>query len=418
MKWKVIEAESQTDEQWFEDVVRTAVSTPAPALPAKHQVIGNAEATWFETEPGLAFISTYGGSPDDRVLAEMVMRAQLIGHGIRQASYWIESTPELRKTADWAQIEADAKRLIQSGNVRILRNGYNDVVGHVIGDHGDEYQTEISREDPNSRAITQWQCDCPWDQFAWNRTRQWKKYEGRPCKHVLATYWLSQATPLDEDIHPGQQAQLSLFNAPGGQAMPSPKPFAAPAPAPQGVQMQIPGLFPGQATGTPPMQQPVTAPPGVIPPNPYDPANQVAPVNPASVPGLRQPSPTNPVQYPGGTFSSVQGWDLDRLQFVAAQPDGFINGNMVSTKQEDWGTYVGRSEQHGAGQQVKIPAGSVGEILGQEPASGMVNVLFENKMTENMGKLEPNGVVAWFWPSQLTLRPDIKRPGPAIRRRR
>ena len=80
-------------------------------------------------------------------------------------------------------------------------NGTNNVVGQVQGDHGD-YQTEIGRDDPNSRAITTWQCECPWDQFAWQRTRQWKKYEGRVCSHVLATYWLSQQLPLDEDAHP------------------------------------------------------------------------------------------------------------------------------------------------------------------------------------------------------------------------
>jgi hypothetical protein len=74
--------------------------------------------------------------------------------------------------------------------------------------------------------MTQWQCECPWDQYAWQRTRQWKKYEGRPCAHVLATWWASKMAPLDEDAHPGNQQ--SLFGMPstpgGGQG----SPFAAP----------------------------------------------------------------------------------------------------------------------------------------------------------------------------------------------
>lgn len=420
MTWAVID--SQDEQEWFEDYVRVALNTPAPSLPPANQRIGNASVTWFETEPGIAHIHTTGGSVDDRGLAERVVRAQLEGHGVKQAQYTFDHDPEFRKTADWNDIMAKAKRLIQSGQVQLLRNGTQNIVGYVKGDH-DKYQTEISREDPNSRAITQWQCECPWDQYAFQRTRQWKKYEGRPCAHVLATYWKSLSSPIDEDVHPanaeGDPTQMSLF-APQtmGPSAPSPAPFAAPQPAPQGVQMQIPGMFPGQATGTPPM--PGGQPPDVIPPFPMD-ALQNTPINPASVPGLRQPSPTNPIQYPGGTFSSVQedAWEFGTMTVMAdhpRQPDGFVNGNMVSTKVDDWGTYVGRSEEHGAGQPAKIPSGSVGEVLGQDP-SGMVNVLFENKITENMGKLEPNGVVAWFFPSELTLRPDVRRPGPAVRRR-
>jgi hypothetical protein len=424
MRWTSV-IDVQDEREWFEDYVRVALATPAPSLPPQSQRVGVSSATWFETEPGVAFIHTAGGSIDDRALAERVVREQLRGHGYKQASYTFDHDEPFRKTADWNDIMAKAKRLIQSGQVQLLRNGYNNVVGFVKGDHG-EYQTEISREDPTSRAITQWQCECPWDQYAFQRTRQWKKYEGRPCAHVLATYWKALSAPIDEDVHPAQGQQEQLFQPQGiGAPAPRPVPFAAPQPAPQGVQMQIPGMFPGQATGTPPM--PGGQPPDVIPPFPLDQIQQAPQVNPASVPGLRQPSPTNPVQYPGGTFSAVQSSYSDTLtqdwafnvphkEHYAAQPEGFVNGNMVSTKVDDWGTYVGRSEEHGAGQPAKIPAGSVGEVLGQDP-TGMVNVLFENKITENMGKLEPNGVVAWFFPSELALRPDVRRPGPAVRRR-
>jgi hypothetical protein len=414
MRWAV--KESQEEMEWFREYVDLALRTPAPRLPATSQRIGVSSASWFLTEPGVAFIKTAGGSPDDRLLAEIVVRNQLRGHGIKQARYSFDGSSELRKEATWDDIEAKAKRLIDSRQVQLLRNGAQNVIGHVIGDHG-EYQTEFSRDDPNSQAMTQWQCECPWDQYAWQRTRQWKKYEGRPCAHVLATWWASKMAPLDEDAHPGNQQ--SLFGMPstpgGGQG----SPFAAPAPAPQGQQMMLPGMMPGQATGTPGMpSQTMPNEPGLIPPFPMTPDPNAPVVNPASVPGLRQPSPTNPVQYPGGTFSSVQDdWEFGSMAVMAAQPQGFLNGNMVSTTQDDFGQLIGRSEEHGSGQTVRIPKGSVGEVLGQDPTTGMVNVLFENKMTEKMGPMEPNGVVAWFFASELRERPDIRRPGPAVRRR-
>jgi hypothetical protein len=409
--------QTQTDDEWFRELVATVIATPPRRLPPAAQQCGPTTATWFETDPGLAFIHTAGGSPDDRLLAEIIVRNQLSGHGIKQASYTFDQG--LTKTADWTDVEAKAKRLIQSGQVQLLRNGAQNIVGHVQGDHGD-YQTEISREDPNSRSITQWQCDCPWDQYAWQRTRQWKKYEGRPCAHVLATYWKSLATPLDEDAHPA--GQQSLFNVPAGPAPGGGSPFRGPAPAPQGQQMQLP--FQNQAPGGMPMPAPGQTPqdPGILPPFPMAPDPTAPVVNPASVPGLRQPSPTNPVQYPGGTFSRVMDWefasDAEANRVVSAQPSGFQNGNMVSTIQDDWGTLIGRSEDHGSGQSIRVPAGSVGEVLGQDPTTQMVQVLFENKMTEKMGPLEPNGVTAWFFPSELKERPDVRRPGPAVRRQR
>lgn len=136
--------------------------------------------------------------------------------------------------AAWPDVMAKAKRMIQDGRVTLHRNGYNNIVATVIGDHG-VYQPEISRADPNSRAITTWTCECDWDQYAWGRTREWKKYEGRPCSHVLATYWKALSTPLDEDAQgqpatPGQKPavdpmaqQQQLFD-PGAPTAPAPPP--------------------------------------------------------------------------------------------------------------------------------------------------------------------------------------------------
>lgn len=423
MAWRV--TSTQDEASWFSDYVRTALASPAPALPPHEQRIGAASATWFETEPGIAVIMTREGTVDDRMLAEIVVREQLRGHGIRQASFDLDwPDPVLRKEATWDDVMAKAKRLIQAGQVKILRNGLNNVVGHVQGDHGD-YQTEIGRDDPNSRAITTWQCDCPWDQFAWQRTRQWKKYEGRVCSHVLATYWLSQQMPLDEDAHPsgggGPNPQGSLFNmaptAPsGGGGAPG-----GPAPAPQGTQMPLfnmaPGIMPPGVNPYAPVNndmgygaQGAPSGPDIMPPFPMDLMQQqmdmMPPVNPVSTPGGKPPSPLNPVQYPGGTFSHV-----------AAQGDSFANGDVVQLMHEDHGTAMGRSDAHGSGQTQTIPANSIGEVLGQDPSTGLVDVMFTGPAAQN-GPMEPYYVRGWFWASDLTPRPDIPKPGPAIRRRR
>jgi 8-oxo-dGTP diphosphatase len=301
-----------TEEDWFERYVRIALNTTPPSLPAKRHKLGATSVQWFECEPGVAFIDARGGTPDDRVLATQYLKSMLAGHGYRVAQYDIE--PDLTKVGSWGDIMAKAKRLIQSGKVQVLRNSADTVVGSVIGDHG-TYQSEISREDPNSQAITQWQCDCPWDQYAWQRTRQWKKYEGRPCAHVLALYWAARSHPLDEDVHPAmQQGQLPMGVPTNpqqqmpGPAFPAPGPSPFTAPMTPGVQQQmLPGMAPpGQAVGTPPIPG---MPPEVLPPFPME--GQLEPQPPqVSIPGAKPQSPLNPVQWPGGTLSSVQdGWE-------------------------------------------------------------------------------------------------------------
>lgn len=408
MKWTNI-VESQSEEEWFEDYVRLALATRAPRLPDPVQHIGPVTATWEEINPGEAFVITKGGTGDDKILAQTLMMCQLEPHGYKQASFtfeWEKNDP-LRKEADWDDVQAKAKRLVQSGNVHMQRNGPDQAQAHVIGDH-DEYDTWIAFQDPNSPdVLSQWECSCPWDQYAWGRTRQWKKYEGRVCAHALATYFLARSLPKDEDAHPANQMQMP--GMPGPSMPPTkPSPFNRTPNQMQAPMQQpmLPGMMPGMAVGTPP--QPGTLPPqDIIPPFPMAPQEvpEVLVPNPASVPGLRQPSPTNPTQYPGGTFSKVAA--------------NFVNGQMVSTRKDDWGEWVGRSDEHGAGSLAKIPAGSPGEVMGTDPA-GLVEVLFMNPATgvNEHGNMQPWGARGWFFPTELADRPDIKAPGPAIKRRR
>jgi hypothetical protein len=425
----------QTDAEWFKEFVRIALTNPPTALPEQYRTIGCTEVVWFEAEPHVAVVQCKGGGPDERKLAEWIVREELGAAGYRQASFTFDGSEDLRKTAAWPDIMAKAKRLIQSGNVRILRNGFNIIAAHVVGDHG-EYNCDISRDDPSSRAITQWTCECPWDQYAWQRTRKWKKYEGRPCAHVLAAYWQSLATPLD-DYDPNQHGPL-----PNGQKRaPSPMQMQkAPTPPPEGPagvpeQMGIPkDLFnqvPTQqqpipvgqqppSPGTlpnlqmplfsqPPSQtQPFMAPPedqGVIPPFPgaMQQETQQAITIPISVPGGRPgPYPANPIQQPF-TFSRV-----------AAAGDTFNNSDMVRLEEPLMGVMEGpKPNQFGDGQYREIPQNSIGEVLGQDQTTGWVDVIFP---LHDTGPNEPYHVRAWIEPEKLTAMPGVKKPGPFIKR--
>jgi hypothetical protein len=324
-----------------------------------------------------------------------------------------EPSSRWSKTSHWNDIMAKAKRLVQSGNVQLLRNGANIIVAHVIGDHG-EYTCEISRDDPNSQAITQWTCECPWDQYAFQRTRKWKKYEGRPCAHVLAAYWKSLGTPLDEQSQPGQEPvptatspEAPMGNGgiatPDGGFQPSPSPEGfdqpfppAPSMGPQAVPMQAPGQLP--PVGLPQGPQGAPMPPGfappadnaIIPPYPMDPAMYQLPV---SVPGGRPgPYPANPIQQ-GGTFSKTLVGT-----YMAGAKDEFIPNTRARLEEATLGKTVGREGATDAGQWYEIPKGSNVEVVYQDPATGWVEVHFPLKG----GPMTSYHVECFVEPAKLT----------------
>lgn len=264
---------------------------------------------------------------------------------------------------DWTDVATKAKRLVQEGKVTILRNAPHHIMAHVIGDGTDnggvpdEHDVEITRSDPNSQTIEQWNCDCAWAGFSWDRTRKWKKFEGRPCSHVIATYWKARSTPIDmEGQEPGMQvprgqkgpaqppAQQQLPGVemlpkhmqpdteqrqfspeePGLPAPTGPTPDQGPAqPPPQSLPTQqdltLPKVqespFTVPKTQTPQREQlqlfDITAPPG---------SSQV-PQSPVSVPGGSPPTPGNPVKFPG-TFSHwIPVIALHTSHFVYAADD-------------------------------------------------------------------------------------------------
>ena len=256
--------------------------------------------------------------------------------------------------ADWTDVADKAKRLVQEGRVTILRNAPHHIMAHVIGDGTDnngtpdEHDVEITRNDPTSQIIEQWNCTCKWADFSWDRTRKWKKYEGRPCSHVLATYWKARSTPLDiTDQEPGFQVphgQKAGPAGPGQQTIPGVHPEAEkpeerkfspgepglgepgepqpPAPPPTAVPSTQDITIP-KAPESPyqtPKQQPeqreqlqlfdITAPPGQQP-------GGAPPV--VSVPGGSPPTPGNPVKFPGTFSHFVPVLALHTSQFIYAQ---------------------------------------------------------------------------------------------------
>lgn len=396
--WQIESA--QTDEAWTHDYVESIINRPA--LPPKEKYFGNVVVAWEELDPKVATVRSSGGTPEDRYLAEQIVWSDLESFGYEKAEFFLEAAVgrKLEKTADWNDIMAKAKRLIQSGNVTILRNGWNNIVAHVIGDHG-EYQSEIGRDDPNSRAITTWTCECPWDQFAWQRTRQWKKYEGRPCAHVLATFWQGQATPLDADASgqtppPGQRGPLPQtpadIGAGGGPGTPMP---AAPE-----QQQAVPGMAP---PGQPDILPPPPAAPQLFPPGSIPIGQPIPPGSTVSVPGARPQTPFDPMQQ-NHTYSRVSATE-------------FQNGQMVRLEEPTYGIMEGKDEAHGSGQYKEIPLNSIGEVLGQDETTGWVDVAFAGPQGE-AGPLEPYHVRAWIESEKLTPVNVPKPPGPFVRRHR
>lgn len=187
----------------------------------------------------------------------------------------------IRKFADWTDIMEKAKRLINDNQVNLTNNEPNHINGVVQGDHG-TYNTEIWRDDPNSRAITQWDCDCPWSTYSWGRTRQWKKFEGRPCAHTLALFWQALRNPVTPDQDGMTPVPPAVGPQPGLQAPMSPVetqpqipgPMSPAGPPPQGPPNMIEQGEQAEQAMTQPEQTPPQ--PAFSQPTPYD---QLSPSN-------------------------------------------------------------------------------------------------------------------------------------------
>src|ERR1017187_1370515 len=402
LNWQIT---ATTDEDsWFEDYLRSYIG---PALPYQPPHLANEGATvptWIEPHPGFYTMQLTGGTHDDQWFAEQYVSAILDEHGLERQMFTFEHQ---HKTADYSEVEQKATRLIQAGKVHVQANHGEEIQGIVEGDHG-TYEVNIKKDaNPESESISRWTCECEWGQFAWGRTRQWKKFEGRPCAHVLALYWAARSVPQEMDQIPEGWTEEPATQGQGGGGAPGaggpppgggfPEGGMVP-PGASGMMMNPPQPPPAVGQGMPPGQAPEPQP--GLPPYPAAPGNMPA-MNPVSVPGQKLQSPLNPIQNAGGTFSHV----------LSAGSE-FSNGDIVQLKQEDVGQWVGLN----GGEPKTVPANSIGEVLGTHPTTGLVNVYYAGP-AEGNGPLEPHGVMAWHWPTDVIRRDDIKKPGPAIQRR-
>jgi hypothetical protein len=327
-------------------------------------------------DEGLVYLDLTKHIPDKQTAIEF-------GLYNRQKAIWdiakkqaIELDPEafqppgaFSKVAAWKDLMEKAKRIKDQGRVHILNNQTDHVVGRVEGDHG-TYTTQIWRQDPDSSAITMWDCECPWDQYAWQRTRQWKKYEGRPCSHVLALFWTAQQNAAQQpQVAPGQQTIPGMEQAP---QVPPPVPYQPGAPNLEGQGLPRPGTEPplprGPFAPTPtPADMPVSPQvgPGGLPMQPAAPGMQIDPrflrnapgaptdpryVAPATPGGNSQPQP--PGQ--GGSFGFPGALSSWRFRMSA-----FENGTIVRAEQP----LVGMDRD---GRQWRVPRNSKGEVLSSD----------------------------------------------------
>ncbi len=452
MAWTTLDMREDGD--WFDEYVKSVVSHAQKPLPARSRRSGNLRISWYPVNDTQAVVEVEGeGTAEQKHLEAWAVREEVKAAGYEVPDHKLA----LRSISSWDDLISKAVRLLRSGNVTIGSNGWNYVEGTVVGDHG-EYHTSIERNDPQSRAITMWTCECPWDQYAWGRTRQFKNMEGRPCSHVMALYFQSLATPVsdyDPQAHgplpPGQKAAP----APGG---PSPMDKLIPQvtlpqntiedpdagvkqqdPATMGMTPQVPIPVGPGVPGTPGMGQvpmppsnvaPFVQPPGynpqqmqmfappatgqsqILPPFPMaqafgDVGGTAQPTLPVSMPGGRPgPFPGNPLQ---------QAFTFSKVTPVTAAEVTFQNSDMVRLNVAEMGVMQGPTPgANGDGQYRDIPVNSIGEVLGQDATTGWVDVIFP---LHDSGPLEPFHVRAWIEPEKLSAMPNIKKPGPFVQRK-
>lgn len=96
----------------------------------------------------------------------------------------------IKVVAGWRDVQQKAKRIAQSGGVRIIAVSGDTITADVRGQSA-VYQTGITRV-PGTRQVALWSCGCPWSTYSWGRSGRWKKYEGRMCAHALALVYKAQ----------------------------------------------------------------------------------------------------------------------------------------------------------------------------------------------------------------------------------
>jgi hypothetical protein len=433
----------------------------AKQLPDRIQHFGLCKVAWWEGKPGDAVVMAVDGSIEDRVLAEKVVANQLEGFGYKRATFYFADVDPtdildrereqvdqgfaeqddnlnaqqreriIERQDNWNDLVDKAKRIVNSGGVTVINSTSEFVVGTVVGDHGN-YECQISRQDPQAPVITGWHCTCKWNQFAWQRTRQWKIYEGRPCSHILALYYVDKqlstaeekefvSTPPDLEGPPATPAptgEPSPFAAPMGEAFPGGVVPSVPE-GPRGLQQLSPfkpedvgamdpneileqrlgPLAPERTTFEPedledeninltPEEARYLGRPEKIQRPPLEilkerqrqeqqytkpgesPYGAPAPPGTVSVPGARVPNERNPFgsiwsnAYNGHKLATAPGWYT------------YKPGDSITVSEFVIGLTEGPSNAKGVGEYQEIPAGSTGEVAGQDKTTGFIDAIF------------------------------------------
>ena len=267
-------------------------------------------------------------NPSDEELKQM----------IRDTFHRSVAANAIQKDADWSDITDKARRYLTEGRVEMITNQIDHAVATVYGDTG-TYQTELWRDrdsvDPNDpdsmRRITLWSCTCPWGEVSWGRTRQWKKYEGRPCAHATALQWASQNGPFE-----GGDEQQTI----PGMEEPVPQPNYSPSVVREPGQVLAPFVAPGAPVPGGP--NPGMTNPNIMPVAPQTaPAPQPAP-QPRQPSRLKGPNELGTMELPG-TFSRVI-------------TSFFNNGDAVRAREPLYG-----QDSNGTG--YVVPANAGGEVI-------------------------------------------------------
>jgi 8-oxo-dGTP pyrophosphatase MutT (NUDIX family) len=107
-------------------------------------------------------------------------------------------------TASWRDVREKAKRIKDSGGVRILAANNSTVVGEVQGDTA-LYESSLNYV-PGTKKIAYWGCGCKWASYSWGRSPAYRRFEGRQCFLPGTQVSLADGTrkPI-EQIAPGDR---------------------------------------------------------------------------------------------------------------------------------------------------------------------------------------------------------------------
>ena len=108
------------------------------------------------------------------------------------------------RTAAFKDVQQKAKKIRQSGGVRIV-SANNGVVAAEVQGTNNVYNVEINMAyGTNTKTAT---CSCPWNAYRYERSERFKSLEGRSCAHILATLYEIQA----QNMSAGQVSESEGF---------------------------------------------------------------------------------------------------------------------------------------------------------------------------------------------------------------